>query len=282
MTIAACYLSPEGVILGADSTTTYLQPDGTQHHLDYAQKLFEVGENGTMGIVCWGVGLPIYRQMVAELDDEIRARPPGSIEEIVGRWSDRFWSEYERVFAADIPAARALAAIPNRTPAQDLDLIQLANGKAGGFCLAGRFSPQRSVRAFQIVYSPEMDRASSISEITTPWMFWGCPNIVQRLAFGIDGSLMMSIIASGKWSGTLDELVALRGPHHLEPMNYLPLREAVDWVHSMLYSTIKMFKFSALRPVCGGPIEIAAITTDRPFRWIKHKSLAEAIGRINP
>ena len=62
MTIAACYLSSEGVVLGADSTSTYLVPikkNGTiewqTQHYDHAQKLFEIGEDSTAGIVIWGL-----------------------------------------------------------------------------------------------------------------------------------------------------------------------------------------------------------------------------------
>jgi len=46
MTIAACYLSGEGVVLGADSTTTMFVPamdpgaPGADHHYNFAQKLF--------------------------------------------------------------------------------------------------------------------------------------------------------------------------------------------------------------------------------------------------
>jgi hypothetical protein len=46
VTIAICYVSPEGVVLGADSTTTY----GT-HHFNNSQKLFEVGEDSSLAIV---------------------------------------------------------------------------------------------------------------------------------------------------------------------------------------------------------------------------------------
>jgi hypothetical protein len=58
----------------------------------------------------------------------------------------------------------------------------------------------------------------------------------------------------------------------------LPIREAIDWVHASIYATIKMMKFSHLPPVCGGPVEIAVITTDKKFRWVRHKRFDAAIG----
>jgi len=40
----------------------------------------------------------------------------------------------------------------------------------------------------------------------------------------------------------------------------------------------KAMKFSHMAPVCGGPVEIAVITTDRKFRWVRHKKFDAAIG----
>lgn len=70
MTIAVCYVSQEGVVLGADSTTTY----GT-HHFNNSQKLFEVGEDSTLAMVTWGLGglhVNSYRTMT-------RRREPGGL-----------------------------------------------------------------------------------------------------------------------------------------------------------------------------------------------------------
>jgi ABC-type siderophore export system fused ATPase/permease subunit len=55
LTIAACLLTPGGVVLGADSTTTIsvVTHDGSvsPHYFEHAQKLFEVGEGSTIGAV---------------------------------------------------------------------------------------------------------------------------------------------------------------------------------------------------------------------------------------
>jgi hypothetical protein len=55
MTIAAAYLTSEGLVLGADSTTTYSDPAGNVVQLlNHAQKIFEVGENSRFGFCTWG------------------------------------------------------------------------------------------------------------------------------------------------------------------------------------------------------------------------------------
>ncbi len=94
--------------------------------------------------------------------------------------------------------------------------------------------------------------------------------MIQRLIFGCDEQLKNSIVNSGKWNGTAGELEALVSRHALDhPL--VPIRDAIDFVHSCVSSTIKAFKFSNLAPICGGPIEIGLITTDRRFRWVQHK-----------
>jgi hypothetical protein len=77
MTIAACYISPEGVVLGTDSTTTVVGPDGESSYLDHAQKLFAVGDpEATIGLITWGLGQigdVSHRTIAAMIGDESRA-----------------------------------------------------------------------------------------------------------------------------------------------------------------------------------------------------------------
>ena len=57
----------------------------------------------------------------------------------------------------------------------------------------------------------------------------------------------------------------------------LPIREAIDYIHTYLHVTVKAFKFQFGAPTCGGPIEVAFVTTDRRFRWVCHKDFSSAI-----
>ena len=89
----ACYLSPEGVVLGADSTTTYGTPT-SPHYFNNAQKLFEVGEDSTLGAVTWGMGglnATSHRSLLAKLDDSLAATPAESALQVAERWISLFW-----------------------------------------------------------------------------------------------------------------------------------------------------------------------------------------------
>ena len=102
-------------------------------------------------------------------------------------------------------------------------------------------------------------------------------DIIPRVLYGCATESLVAILNTGKWTGTADELVeATVGSMLIQPVD-LPLREAIDWVNTVIYTTIKAMKFSHFAPVCGGPIEIAVISTDRRFRWVRHKSFGDAI-----
>ncbi len=215
MTIAACYLSSEGVVFGADSTTTMFvagrgpNATGSEHHYNYAQKIFQIGQNSTLAMTMWGLGNlgeTSYRTLIAQYD---------------------------------------------KTPS-----------------------------AFEIQYNPMLTAPKPVDQlpIGTP-KFWGCPNLVDRLLYGIDWEVLDDIERSEEWTGTKEKLFELITPHCLGQPQDLPIREAIDWIHASVYTTIKARKFSHLPSVCGGPVEMAVITTDRPFRWVRHKKFDSAISQ---
>lgn len=286
MTIAACYLSTEGVVLGADSTSTVYvagpgNTSGSYHHYTFAQKVFELGESSTVGIVTWGLGTLLdvsYRTVMADVADAAIRTNVGRFADVANLWATTFWTEYSRALTQFLDRARFLAAQTKPTTDEQTELGWLRQTFSVGFCLGGRWGDQRRPSAFEIVFLPDMNAAPNPSPIALGYTrFWGCPNLIERLLYGIDGPLFEALLLSGKWTGTRDELFQLVDRNKLGQPPDLPLREAIDWVHATIYATIKGMKFSHLAPVCGGPIEIAVITSDRPFRWVRHKRFDEAI-----
>jgi hypothetical protein len=287
VTIAACYVTPEGVVLGADSTASAML-DGGFHYFNFNQKVFEIGEpgTGTLGLVTWGLGglgPKSYRTLAAQLADSLDATPPASVAEVVSRWIDAFWTEYSPLITGCQTLNKKLPFDPNanppdpaaRTKAEEEELEQLKRGLVVGFCLGGYVQPSRNPEAYVVTFDPLAGKPAA-TPIGMSWSFWGAPNMIQRLMFGCDDALKTAFLQSGKWTGTPAELDTLVEQHKLATP-YLPIREAVDFVHACIASTIKAMKFSSLAQVCGGPIEIGVITTDRRFRWVRHKDFDAAI-----
>jgi hypothetical protein len=282
-----CYLSPEGVVLGADSTASLTYPDGF-HYFNHAQKLFQVGNTGSLGILTWGLGglgETSYRTLIADLADDLEVNPPASLEDVANRWAGSFWVAYSSALAAPIQRCRDLhakpAAVPGivdpaaRTDQEEAEYNDLRHGLVVGFCVAGAVPPNRRTGAYEIVFEPLL-AAPPIPIQVQGAPFWGAPNMIQRLIIGADPNLRSAILASGNWSGTEAELDGLMVQQRLSHA-ILPIRDAIDFVYTCIYSTIKALKFSSLQQICGGPIEIAIITTDRPFRWVRHKAFDAAI-----
>jgi hypothetical protein len=100
--------------------------------------------------------------------------------------------------------------------------------------------------------------------------------MINRLIYGCDGELRQQILSSGHWTGTEADFDTIRGRFTLtHPI--LPIRDTIDFVYSCIFTTIKAMKFSNFSQICGGPIELAVITTDRRFRWVRHKDWDIAI-----
>ncbi len=291
MTIAACYLTPEGVVLGADSTTSVFGNDGSFHYYNNNQKLFEIGEESTLGLLTWGLGaLPqiSYRTLVAQLADELKEKPAKNVAEVMNRWIEHFWDAYSAgqlktaidecvLLSKKKPYdANQIPADPNaRTEIEENLFHTLKMNLVVGFCIGGYIENDRSnPGAFQVTFDPiaGKPKATPVGQ----YSFWGAPNIIKRLIFGYDTDLKSAILASGHWTGSsadLDTVLAQQQFGHA----MLPIRDAIDFVHACIYSTIKAMKFSNFHQICGGPIELAVITTDRKFRWVWHKCWDAAI-----
>lgn len=287
MTIAACYLSAEGVVFGADSTTTmYVSgvgpgAPGSQHHFNFGQKVFQIGENSTLGLTMWGFGGlrgVSYRTLIAQFADSLVGHGAQALHDVADRWNQLFWGAYSTELSQYIQRAQQLAAQPTRTPDDEDELVGLVDTFSGGFCLGGYLMNDRTPGAYEIRYDPRLTGPGPIDALATgTTRFWGCPNLINRVLFGVDEWLYADIVGSGKWAGTAQDLMDLIRPYCLGQPQDLPIREAIDWVHASIYTTIKTMKFSHMAPVCGGPVEIAVITTDRRFRWVRHKPFDAAI-----
>jgi hypothetical protein len=277
MTIAVCCLSLEGAVLGADSALS-ANPANGFHFLNHNQKLFELGNGGTLGVLTWGLGgLPrsSYRRLLGLLSDEFEKNAPASVSVAAKKWTERFWAEYSTDLKNEIQRCKDLDGKSPRDKAEEDEFQLLRRGLVVGFCLAGHVKSDRKTEAYEIVFDPLKGKPVPIQQLEFV-KFWGAPNPISRLLNGADMSLKDEIVKTGKWSGSDAELNMIFAKQALK-VPQLPLRDAIDLVHTCIHSTIKAMKFSDLTQICGGPIEIAAITSDRQFRWVKHKALDAAI-----
>lgn len=285
MTIAACFVTPSGVVFGADSTTTIevLDSSGnvTSHYFDHAQKIFEIGEESTVAVVTWGLGAfgsVSYRTIFAKLGDDLRDGSFPNFLDLINGFIQDYWEAYTRELASVIQTVQTLKGKACPSEAENSELANMVSRFTVGFCIGGRLPNSRDQSAFEIVFEPSMNAPPTPREIAIGRpTFWGVRNMISRVIYGIDANLLTRIADGPFWTGSTQDLLDTVEPFVLRLAENLPIREAIDYIHAGISTTSKGLKFSHLPPVCGGPIEIATITTDRRFRWVTHKTLGEAI-----
>jgi hypothetical protein len=193
------------------------------------------------------------------------------------QFSARFWREYQPRSQQFLDRYTVLEQQASRTTDEENEMAWLRQTFSGGFCLGGNTTGDRIPQAFQLLYGPGAPQPVPVRLNPGTANFWGTPNIIERVLYCFDEQLFLAVLQSGKWSGTDQELLDIIMAHRIAQPLDLPLREAIDWVHAVIYTTIKAMKFSQYVPTCGGPIEIAVISSDRRFRWVRHKRFDEAL-----
>jgi hypothetical protein len=243
--------------------------------------VFQLGETGSLGICTWGRGgLPLtsYRTLIAKFADSIKDRPTLPVAEVAKQWSGLFWPLFSSQLAVPIADLVKLKAIANPTKEEEGKAAAPMQVTSVGFCIGGWALPDRTPCAFTVDFDGTLTAAPApVALPMDSWTFRGFPNIFGRMFNGIDPGIPNAIAQSKHWKGTDADLKAIISQFKYGPRVVLPIREAIDYIHASIYTTIKAIKFSPLPPICGGPIEIAVITTDRPFRWVRHKGLDAAI-----
>jgi len=169
VTIAACYINPEGIVLGADSTASaFVHPAGF-HYLNHNQKLFEIGHESTLGAVTWGlgsIGTLSHRTQIAILSDDLKANPPRNVLEVANRFAGQVGAEYKKTHAADLTRFTLLSSKPPfdksaatspagaRTEPEENEFRNLWVGLSLGFCIGGYILPNRTPVAATIQFDP--------------------------------------------------------------------------------------------------------------------------------
>jgi hypothetical protein len=291
VTIAMCVIVPEGVILGADSTVSSSPGHGRFHYFNNNQKLFEIGEGSTTALLTWGLaafGDVSYRTLIANMTDTFGERPTSSVSDMASRWVEIAWETYKKIFDNEIEEYKELERLlpyglatgntkgRARTQEEENRLNYLSNVLFAGFCIAGYVLPDRTPQAYKIEFSPNLRTAPNPVRVPSIDL-WGAPDFIVRLLNGSDPQLKKLVMDSKHWVGSELQLETVLNATSVTPPLSMPLRDAIDFVHFCIYATIKVLKFSNFNQICGGPIELAVISTDRKFRWVKHKAWDSAL-----
>jgi len=249
VTVAMGVGVPEGLVLAADSRSTYVNSrKWPKVASDYAQKVFKLSDH--VGAATFGWGFLTKKNIHSLVLDFVRRAPPEAyVEEVCQPLVDYFERRYEE---------HVDGGLDEKTK------------EAVGFIVGGYDRDGRG-RLFEcrIPGARVKERAGT----ERPGALWsGQIDVVQRLIKGVDPRLDRSKLP--------DEAVrALDGLEYVIHFQRMTLQDAVDFAVLMVRTTIDVQRFSdgiRARPGdaagVGGHIDVAAVGVDG-FRWVQRKSL---------
>ena len=303
MTIAVSIKVGEGLVLAADSTSSYFSQGTLAQSYHHARKLLQLSDF-PIGVLTYGLGNIAGRNLeslVAEFELQVgRVHTAGNytVQELSQRLHDFILAKYDHTFpppallpgagpaavggAADAPAPNgpsatpaggdddsAVAAAPAQPPAPD-ERPQL--GVVVGGYSHDEFFPDEF--QFVIPGSPPGEIWPDIGgQQLYGVRWWGQTAPIERLYLGCDFNGFVQWFADNGVS----EVDAMAYYQQLRdrimwPIIYegMPIQDAIDLAVYLVNVTIGHSRFAVGPAVCGGPIDVATITS-AGFRWVKRK-----------
>jgi hypothetical protein len=267
MTVAVACNTPEGVILGADSTTTLNDEQGrVVKTYENAVKLFQLGEK-PVGIATYGLG-SLGNRIIGTYVREFERQNPQSVvtgsstmANIVEELRKFFYQQYLNIVVPQVE--RRLNKKFADIPEGDRPLLGMA---VGGFSTDAYLSevwhiilPQhRDPNSAQLMTGPGDFRSS--------W-FALCEPIV-RYHKGYDNGTLADVtnyFANARGTPltpqeTTDIAALLQRHEYQIPVGAMPLGEAIGYVKFLVEMVIYHYRFAVGAPVVGGRVQLGLIS----------------------
>jgi len=264
----------EGLVLAADSASSVRgrikSPQGEQEGIlkvyFNARKLLQIGDF-PIGALTWGqafVGLRTVESLVREWEYE-------------NHWQsqDDYKEQYDKPFTVR-DCAEGLRRYLAEVHAEEYGDLPSEQRPQMGMVVAGysqeEFFPEiwRFVLPFDSdgeVHNQRPDRDDK-PDFGASW--FGLIDPIVRLHWGRDDKAIQ--IISDKFGIPAQDIrEALLPLQYQIPFALMPLQDAIEYANYMLNVAIGAYRFKIGPELCGGQIEIAAIT-QREFRWISRKT----------
>jgi hypothetical protein len=292
LTIAVSIKVGEGLVLAADSTSSFFLEGSVVQSYHHARKLLQL-EEYPVGLLTFGLGSLGGRNLeslVAEFERTLPAYETGApytIRDLADQLHRFILTKYEAVFpppaqaaepppaplaggptdpAVDVPAPEPVA--PALPPDMRPGLGIVVGGYSRGEFFSDEFEMDLPRNGPQEVWPDTQEE----QRFGVRW--WGQTAPIERLYLGCDYRGFV------EWcrEGGVDETAIAASYAQLRdrimwPIIYegMPLQDAIDLAVYLVNVTIGHSRFAVGPPVCGGHIDVATITS-RGFQWIKRKT----------
>jgi len=275
MSIVIVVKVSEGLVLGADSAATIQgrveRPEGVQEGVlkTYfnARKLLQVG-NFPIGVLTWGtafIGLRTIESLVREWEYE-------------EHWQSKedYKTQHDKDDFQVRDCAQRLRAYLSQVYAEEFGKQPEQNRPLMGIIVAGYSYKEFFPEIWRFVLPLDSDgeihnqRPDQDGKPDFGAHWFGLTDAIVRLHFGRDERAIG--IISEKFNVPQEQIHEILQPLQYQiPFAVMPLQDAIEYANYMLNVTVGRYRFVIGPELCGGQIEIAAITQNK-FNWISRKT----------
>ncbi len=269
MTIAISLKINDGLVLAADSATTFVQngPQGpvAVNVYNNANKIFNLRKGMPVGAITWGagsIGVASTSTLLKDLRKLLTEDKEWKID--VLDYEIRDIAEKLKRFIYDDHYAQTFESVQGKKP--EIGFI------VGGYSHGGQNAEEYKV---DIKSDGSCDGPTPIRKVEECGIIWsGQPEALNRLIMGI------SPLAPGLLKSQLnldDEALGKVMRAVLPPLQAplispaMPLQDAIDLAEFLAEVSVQWSRFMPGAKSVGGPVEVAAISKHEGFRWIKRK-----------
>ena len=269
MTVAIAVVSADGLVLAADSRTTFGWGGGPVRVLsDYTHKVFKIDEK--VGVACFGYAFLRRRNIAAHVEDFIRVKESDQPEAL----ASEIYAYFSEEFAAHTQQ------FPNEAPPPDQAAL--------GFLVVG-YDENGVGHSYDVLIPGGPEARANHNTRDNPGASWrGQTDVIRRIIKGADLDLLQERAARAGLSAHVDALQELTtGLEYIVPFDAMNLQDAVDFAEFAISTTIATQRFiygtmgqPGSWPGVGGPVEIGIVTPRDPFRFISQTDVRS--GRWSP
>lgn len=267
MTIVVTVKINDGIVLAADSATTFFSDTGQVIKIyNNANKVFNLVKGLPIGALTFGSG-GIGSASIATLTKDLRLRLSGNapehmdwalnqqnytMQEVANRVRDFFYEERFKSAYGDNPP----------------------EGFQLGYKLCGYSSGADQPELWDVPISAEGPHPELIRGQDICGPNWdGEYEAMNRLILGLGSNFATSLVNRGMPKEAADEVMLgvigdLMAPLVIPAM---PIQDAIELAKFMVETTIRFVRFNLRSETVGGPIEVAAITKHEGFKWVQRK-----------
>lgn len=292
VTIAVSVKVGEGLVMAADSMSSYFDNGVLAQSYNHARKLLQLSEY-PIGILTYGLGDVSGRNLeslLAEFEQTISTYAEAgsyTVREIAEQLHGFIRGKYDAAFPppsvlpltveplsgdgqpGTVPSHRE--PVEEGQPATALDLRPPLGVVIGGYSRREFFPDEfefllPSGVPSEIWPDPEDGR----QQYGVRW--WGQTRPIERLYLGCDTAAIDWFVDNGVAATDAVQYYTQLRDRLMWPIIYqgMPIQDAIDLAVYLVNVTIGHSRFAVGPPVCGGHIDVATVTS-RGFRWVRRK-----------